>query len=165
PRSTLFPYTTLFRSVTIFDTYSVLVTVDGGSGNQPPTGTVKLTSGTFNTSITLPPNGSGLINFAAGSLPIGTDLMTVVYTPDAQSANIYNSATGTGTETVTKYKPAFFLSLSAFNITTAQPLTVWVFVYGANGIAPTGSLVLTSGAYTSAAYTLQAQRATITVPA
>ena len=150
-------------SVTIFDTYSVLVTVDGGSGNQPPTGTVKLTSGTFNTSITLPPNGSGLINFAAGSLPIGTDLMTVVYTPDAQSANIYNSATGTGTETVTKYKPAFFLSLSAFNITTAQPLTVWVTVVGPSSI--TGTVVLTSGSYTSAAYTLQSAYATIIVPA
>jgi subtilase family serine protease len=150
-------------SVTIFDAYSVSVTVDGGPGNQPPTGTVKLTSGTFNTSITLPPNGSGLINFAAGSLPIGTDLMTVVYTPDAQSANIYNSATGTGTETVTKFKPAFFLSLSAFNITTAQPLTVWVTVVGPSSI--TGTVVLTSGSYTSAAYTLQSAYATIIVPA
>jgi hypothetical protein len=62
--------------------------------------------------------------------------------------------------------PTVSVTLSASNITSAQPLTVTVAVSdGAGTPTPTGSVVLTSGNYSSASAKLASGGATIVIPA
>jgi hypothetical protein len=155
-------------NVPINQGFGVLATVNGGAGNQTPTGTATLTSGTYTSSFTLPANGSGLFNLAAGALPVGTDTLTVTYTPDATSFPIYNSASGSSTVAVVKVTPSVGLSQAGYNITTAQPLTVSVDVLNETGDqlpVPSGSVVLTSGSYSASAITLVLAQAKFTIPA
>ena len=60
--------------------------------------------------------------------------------------------------------PTLAATLSSSSITTTESLTVTVAVSGASG-TPTGSVVLTSGNYSSAATTLSNGSAAITIPA
>jgi len=60
--------------------------------------------------------------------------------------------------------PTVTVTPASNSITPAQSLVVTVAVSG-NGATPTGSVVLSSGSYTSAAATLSAGSATITIPA
>src|SRR5438874_2189623 len=67
---------------------------------------------------------------------------------------------------VQKSTPTITLTPSASTITTAQALSVAVTVTGGSGKpVPTGSVSLTSGAYTSAATPLSAGAATVNVAA
>jgi hypothetical protein len=79
----------------------VTVTVSGGSGNPMPTGSVTLSSGSYNSGAVALTGGSAQITIPAGSLATGGDTLTAMYTPDANSSSIYNSASGTGSVTVT----------------------------------------------------------------
>jgi hypothetical protein len=98
-------------------------------------------------------SGSATINIPAGSLAVGSDTLTVTYTPDSVSASTCNSATGSSSVTVTneaKVTPTVAVTLSSSSITTAQALTVSVTVSGGNGNGtPAGSVTLTSGSYRS----------------
>jgi len=154
-------------SITTAQALSVTVTV---SGTPTPTGSVTLTSGSYSSGAVTLSGGSATINISAGTLATGTDTLTATYTPDTNSAATYNSGTGSNSVTVTapaKTTPTITVTPSAPNITTAVGLGVAVFVSGSP--SPTGSVVLTSGTFTSAAVTLSpgilSGNATISVPA
>jgi len=65
--------------------------------------------------------------------------------------------------TPTKTTPTVAVTLGSSSITTAQPLSVTVAVSGTP--TPTGSVILSSGSYSSAATTLTSGNASITIPA
>ena len=154
------------KSVTTRQPLTVTVAVNGGSGSTTPTGSVILTGGSYTSAAITLSNGSAAITVPAGSLAVGSDPLTVTYTPDSISSPSYNAATGTGSVTVSKVTPTVALTLSATSITAKQALTVTVAVNGGTGNpAPTGSVTLASGAYTSAAVTLSSGSATISIPA
>jgi hypothetical protein len=156
-------------SVTATQPLSVTVSVSGGSGNPTPTGSVVLSSGSYTSAATTLTSGSATITIPAGALATGTDTLTATYTPDSASSATYNSAAGTGPVTVTALSlitPTVTVAPSPASITTAQSLSVTVSVSGGSGNpTPTGSIILSSGTYASAATTLTSGSATFTVPA
>jgi len=87
-------------SVTTAQDLNVAVAVSGGAGNPIPTGTVKLSSGTYASSATPLSGGSTTIKVAAGSLTAGADTLSASYSPDAAASATYNSASGSGSVTV-----------------------------------------------------------------
>jgi len=117
-------------------------------------------------------NGTGVItpgNLAVTSgtpvsvSPATTATYTLTVTPSSGTA-----VTATATVTVNPpiVAPTVTVTPGSSSITTAQALAVNVTVSGPSGeAAPTGSVTLTSGSYTSAAATLSSGSATINVPA
>jgi hypothetical protein len=85
-------------SITTLQQLTVAVAV---SSNPTPTGSVTLTSGSYTSAATALTSGGATITIPAGSLSVGTDTLTVKFTPDAASSSIYNSATGSSSVTVT----------------------------------------------------------------
>jgi hypothetical protein len=152
-------------SITTAQALNVTVAVSGGSGNPTPTGMVTLTSGSYTSAATTLSNGSATINIPAGSLAIGTDTLTAIYSGDGN----YSKATGANSVTVTEaalLTPTVTVTPSASSITTAQALNVTVAVSGGSGNpTTTGTVTLTSGSYTSAVTTLNDGGATINIPA
>jgi hypothetical protein len=155
-------------SVTTAQSLNVTISVTGTGGTA--TGAVVLSSGNYTSASTTLVAGSATITIAAGSLAAGSDTLTAKYTPDANSSSIYNSASGTSTSPVTVTTavvlatPTVTVTPGAASITTSQSLSVTVAVSGNSG-TPTGSVVLSSGAYTSSATTLTMGSATITIAA
>ena len=88
-------------SITTAQGLSVNVTVSGGTGNPAPTGSVVLTGGGYTSATATLTNGYITFLIPAGSLAVGSDTLTVTYTPDSSSSSIYNSTTGTTSVTVT----------------------------------------------------------------
>ena len=100
-------------SITTAQALTVTVVVSVPSGDAAPTGTVTLTSGSYH----LGGNDAGgqssaPIIIPAGSLAVGSDTLTVIYTPDAASSSIYNGASGTSPETVLQ---AYVLTVNSTN--------------------------------------------------
>ncbi|HUB53245.1 MAG TPA: protease pro-enzyme activation domain-containing protein [Terracidiphilus sp.] len=153
--------------VTIDEAFTVAVTVAGQSGFSTPTGSVVLTSGSFTSPSATLSSGSATFNFAAGSLPAGTDTLSVAYTPDSASSVIYTGKAGTGSVTVDPLQtPTVTVTPAASLITQAEQLSVMVTVAGTTGFGtPTGTVKLTGGGYTSASATLSSGAATINIPA
>src|ERR1035437_8575949 len=143
---------------------SVEIVVGGGTGNQTPTGTVKLTVGSFFVTGILN-NGSVLLLVSPGSIPPGNNTLTAAYTPDATSSSIYNTASGTNTVSVTIVTPSIIVAPSPAGINEAQPLTVTATVSSAGNPTPTGSVTLTTGSYSSGAINLIVGPPSIPVPA
>jgi subtilase family serine protease len=154
-------------SITTAQSVSVKVTVAATTGFGTPTGTVKLTSGSYASAVTSLTNGSATINVPAGSLATGNDTLSAAYTPDTASTPIYIGASGTVSITVSPLQnPTVTVTPSPATVTTGESLQVSVSVAGTSGFGtPTGSVKLTSGSYASAATTLTSGSATITVPA
>ena len=157
-------------SITTSQTLTVSVSVGAGAGSPTATGTVALSgSGYYKAGVSLS-GGNATFNIPAETLTPGSDKLTVTYTPDAASASVYWSRTGTSTVTVTgtlKTAPSLMLIPSSTSITTAQSLTVSASVSGGSGNpTPSGTIVLTGGGYTSAAATLNNSGiATVSIPA
>ena len=151
-------------SVSTAQSLSVAIAVSGSSGT--PTGSVVLSSGGYTSAASTLSTGSATITIPAGSLGAGSDTLTAKYSPDSASSTAYNSASGTATVTVTQptTTPTVTVTPASGSITTAQSLSVAIAVSGSSG-TPTGSVVLSSGSYTSAATTLSTASATITIPA
>ena len=150
------PTVTLSLSASSIETIqplTVTVAVSGGSNAPTPTGSVTLTSGSYSSAATALGKGGATITIPAGSLPAGSNTLTVIYTPDAASAPTYVTASNTASVTVTALgtaTPTVTVTLSASNITTSQPLTVTVAVSGVSGNpAPSGTVTLTSGSYSA----------------
>ncbi len=138
--------------------FPLTVTVSGPSGDPVPTGVVMLTGSIF---ITYPlVNGSANTNYGFG-LPPGPNTLTATYLGDAT----YTGGTGTGV--VNEIAPAN-LTFSPVNPTVpvnqSLPMTVTIAT-AANVAAPTGTVTLASGSYTSSAVTLVSGAASITIPA
>jgi len=153
-------------SITSVQGLTVTIAVSGGSGAPNPTGTATVTGGGYTSAVVTLSTGSATISVPAGSLALGSDILTASYTPDASSAPIYHGNTGTSSAiTVAKATPTVTVTPSFSSITTTQGLTVTVGVSGPSGApTPTGTLTVAGGGYTSAAFTLSAGTATISIP-
>ena len=151
-------------SITTAQSLSVTVAVAGTGAT--PAGSVVLSSGAYASAATPLSSGSASITIPAGSLAAGSDTLTAKYTPDSASSAAYNSASGTAPVTVTASTttPTVTVTPASSSITTAQSLSVTVAVAG-TGATPTGSVVLSSGNYTSLAATLSSGSAGISIPA
>lgn len=97
--------TVAFSPAGITSDLPVSVTVTA-SGTPTPTGTVTLTSGAFSAPAVALVNGVATFNIAGNSLDVGAIAITAAYTPDTGSTTLYNSATGTGTITITPQSPS-----------------------------------------------------------
>jgi uncharacterized repeat protein (TIGR03803 family) len=140
------------NSITMAQALAVTVVVNATSGNQTPTGSVTLTSGTYSSAATTLSGGSATINIPAGSLDLGTDTLTVNYTPDTTSSTIYNSSSGTNSVTVTTaVNPSFTITGSSLTIArganTGNTSTISVTPLGGF----TGSVALTAALTSSPA--------------
>ena len=93
--------TPAYSSITTLQSLEVTITVSGGSGNPTPTGGVGLSSGSYSSGpATTLSGGSATITIPAGSLAVGSDTLTALYLPDANSYYTYSSANGTAPVTV-----------------------------------------------------------------
>jgi hypothetical protein len=151
-------------SITPAQSLSVTIAVAGSSGT--PTGSVVLTSGAYASTAATLSAGSATISIPAGSLSAGANTLTAKYTPDSASSATYNGASGTASVTVAAAAttPTVTVTPASSSITVAQSLSVTIVVSG-TGATPTGSVVLSSGGYTSSTTTLSSGSASITIPA
>lgn len=161
---------------------------NGGGGTNPTAYTLTLnsTNPTSGVAITASPsdNGGHSSGTTSSTLNYNSGTTVTLTAPATAGGNNFGSWSGctsvsgancsvtvSGNMTITaNYTPAAVaptvgVTPTPATITTAQSLSVAVSVVGTNGGAtPTGSVVLTSGTYTSAAATLNNGSTTITVP-
>jgi len=104
-------------SIDTLHALSVGVSVSGGAGNPTPTGTVMLTGGGYTSPSIALTSGNATISIAAGALSMGTDQLTIVYSPDSASSTLYNTAAGTTTVNVSIALVGFTMSAPAFSVT------------------------------------------------
>ena len=156
---------TASSSFTTAQTVSVSVAL-GGTGTLTATGSVTLVSGSYTSPAATVSNGSATITVPAGSLPPGTNPLNVTYSPDVPGSALYSGATGNKVITITRATPSVTVTPSLTNILLTQGLTASVVVSGGAGApAASGSVVLSSGSFTSAAASVTSGMATIVVPA
>lgn len=161
PTVTVSPATS---SITTEQSLAVTVSVSAPAGDATPTGSVILTSGTYTSSSQTLSAGSAIVNIPAGSLSPGSNSLTAAYTPDTSSSATYASATGAASVTETKITPSVAVSANPSSLVATQSTTVTVSVSAPSGDpTPTGSVVLTSGVYTSSSQTLSAGTSSFTV--
>jgi hypothetical protein len=155
-----------FSTIGTGQALNVTVTVAGPAGGAMPTGSVTLTSRGYTSAATNLTNGSATISIPAGSLATGSATLTASYTPDTASTGIYGGATGSANVTVDNQStPTVTVSPELESLSIARSLNVTVNVNGPSGSpAPTGSVVLSSGDYTSSPAALSSGSATIAVP-
>ncbi|HEY4356612.1 MAG TPA: choice-of-anchor D domain-containing protein [Acidobacteriaceae bacterium] len=157
------------HNVVVTQPVTVTITVTGISGKPTPTGTVQLAGGGYISAVTTLSNGSATINLPAGSLPIGAIPLYTRYSPDDASSSTYFLATGMGSVVVTStamIQPTITVTPSLPSTAITNPLTITAAISGGSGNpAPTGTVVLTSGAYSSATLTLSNGSATFVIPA
>jgi hypothetical protein len=158
-----------------------LVAYINGSGYSPaPTGTITFAIGSYTSGPIAMPYGQAMVTVPAGTIPVGTYTESAVYTPDAASAQIYQSVSATRPFTIIvppKVPPQLALTPSQTIISNSQSISVGVVVNAGqyystpNGVMvpyypmPTGSVTVASGSYTSAPVVLSGGNATIIVPA
>jgi hypothetical protein len=135
-------------SITMAQSLNVTVAVSGGGGKGTPTGTVKLTSGSYASAVTTLSDGSATINVPAGSLAVGMDTLTATYSGDDN----YSMATGVNSVTVTGAEtPSFTIAGTAVSLspgaTTGNNSTITVT--SVDGF--TGSVTLTAAVTSSPA--------------
>ena len=141
------------------------VSVAGFAGGATPTGSVTLTAGTFNSGAMPLTGGVATISVPLGSMAAGSATLTASYSPDTAGSAVYASASGSANVTVTAQPiPTVTVTPAQQSLATSSALSVTVKVTG-TGATLTGSVVLSSGAYSSAATTLAGGSATITIPA
>ena len=166
PSSPTTPTVTVTPSAASFTTAEpISATVKVSGTGAVPTGTVTVKSGSYTSSATKLSAGSATFPIAAGTLPLGTDTLTASYAPDTASSSSYNSASGSADITVTKIPPTVSVTPAATTVASDQDLNVAIAVAGPTGQAvPTGSVVVSSGTYKSAAIALSNGSATIDIP-
>jgi subtilase family serine protease len=119
---------------------TVSVSVGGISGLVSPTGSVTLTSGSYNSGAIVLSSGSANISISAGTLASGTDTLTVTYTPDSSSSTLY--ASGSNTTSVTVAPPGFQIAGSSVTVSKGSPGSSTITVTPSGGF--TGSVTLTA---------------------
>jgi hypothetical protein len=129
-------------SITTAQALTVTIAVNGGSTNPVPTGSVKLTSGSYTSAVATLSGGSAAIIIPAGTLPAGTDVLTASFTPDTAGAATYKSATGMGSVVVTQ--GAAVSTTTSFVLSNGN-LTFTATVASATGGIPTGSVSFYAG--------------------
>jgi hypothetical protein len=146
-------------SITPLQALNVTITV---TGTPAATGTVTLISGSYSSGTVTLANGSASVNIPAGSLALGSDTLSASYGGDTN----YNANTGTASVTVSKITPTMTVAPGSGSITNTQALTVTVTLSGGgSNPAPTGSVLLAGGGYTSSSVTLSSGGALFNIPA
>ncbi len=144
-------------SAPIGSAFPVTVTISGPSGDPVPTGSVTIVG----SSLTWPlVNGSASFTVSV-PMPPGPNTVTLTYSGDTTYATTVFSGTVTRLGNTS-------ISISPFNptINTGQPLNLAVTVMGVTELpAPTGTITLSSGSYSSAAVALSAGATNFTIPA
>jgi hypothetical protein len=125
-------------SISTLESLTVTVSVNGGTGNATPTGTITLTSGTYYSPAVSLSGGSAKISVVAGSLPIGTDTITASYSGDST----YEAATTT--TTVIILLPSFTVTSTSLSLAPGASAgnTSTITVTPTNGFI--GSVALTA---------------------
>jgi hypothetical protein len=151
PSTPVVTFQPLSGPVTIGQTVWVTANVSSVSGCPLPDGGMVLSSGSYSSPAGPTSNGVGTAFFPADSLPVGTDAITMTFTPTAGSVSAfcYNSASGAGIITVDPMQnTTVTVSPSPANINQAQSLQVNVTMSSATGFpAPQGSVTLSGGGY------------------
>ena len=164
--TTTTPVVTLTPSsstVTATEPFTVTVSVGGPNGNPTPTGSVTLSSGNYTSALDTLSGGSVVIHIPAESLVVGTNVFTAIFSPDGNSSS-YASASGTTSVEVTAATPTITVTPSVSSVTTTQAFSVAIVVNGGSGNpTPTGSVIVTSGAFSSAPTTLSSGGGTIKI--
>jgi hypothetical protein len=155
-------------SVTTAQTLTVAVVIAGSNGSSTPTGLVALSGGGYSAQQTLT-DGTTTFSVAAGALSVGSDSLTVTYTPDTPGVVEYTSATQSATVTVTQAIGTATATLtvtpSTTTVTNEQAVNVVVSVAGGSGQpTPAGNVTLAGGSY-SAQQASSSGSATFSVPA
>jgi sugar lactone lactonase YvrE len=112
PAGATAPVMTVSLSSTTLTTLQQLTATVGlsdGQGNPIPTGSVSLTSGSFTSTAVPLSSGSASISVQGALLALGSDLLTITYTPDSASSSIYTSVSQSDSVTVNPV-PSFTLS-------------------------------------------------------
>jgi hypothetical protein len=140
-----------------------------------PAFSIQLTGSGFTAASTVQVNGNSRTTIYVGSTSLTVQVLASDIANVGQlNVQVTTPAPGGGTSnyaTVSidppqQITPTVTVALSSSSITTAQVLTVTVAVGGGSGnSAPTGSVTLIGGGYTSAATPLTSGSATISVPA
>jgi hypothetical protein len=155
-----------YSSIVPGQALAVHLSVSGGTGTQTATGSVVLSSGSYNSGAVTLSAGAASITIPAGTFGVSTPTLAASYTPDTAGAAIYTSASGSIPLSVAKVTPTVSASALPASITILQTTNITVTVAGnAGNPVPTGSVVLTSGSYTSASTNLVSGAATLTIPA
>ena len=148
--------------VTTAQSLTVTVTMTGSGSLGTPTGTVTLSGGGYSPAAqTLNSSGSYTFTVPAGSLTMGADTLTVVYSGDVNYASVTKSNI---TVQVNGLPPTVRVTPSASSMNSNVPLSVSVTVTG-TGPTPTGTVTLSGGGYSSGAQTLASGSCTFTIPA
>jgi hypothetical protein len=80
---------------------NLIVTVTVKDGISSPSGSVRLSSGSFASSTVTLSAGAATFYVQPGSLAKGADTLTVTYSPDSSSSATYGTSTGTAAMTIT----------------------------------------------------------------
>jgi subtilase family serine protease len=166
-------------TITTLQPLTVTITLNGGTGNPAPTGTVKIVSNdVYSSAPTALTNGSATIVIPARAMPGGNYnvTLTVQYSPDLGSLSTYTPVTGKAYIAVALISPTISITYSPTSPNTKQGLTVTVKADGGTGNPiPTGQISFFDsypagtqnpfggGGY-SATGTLASGIATITIP-
>ena len=130
-----------------------------------PTGTVTLTAGTYTSQAdALSSTGNFVFEVPADALSVGTNSVTASYSGDVN----YGGATGMASETGTAaalLTPVVTVTPASSGVTSGASLSVAVSVTGSGTAAPTGTVTLVGGGYTSGPETLSNGTFTFTIPA
>ncbi|HEY1209680.1 MAG TPA: C1 family peptidase [Terracidiphilus sp.] len=148
PAVTVIPAST---SITTTQSLGVTVTVNGGSGNPTPSGSVTLNSGTYSSTAIPLSSGSAAFTIPAGSLALGGNILIAFYTPDSNSSSNYGYASGASTSVMVTNTtaPSFTLSGTAVSVAAGATSgnTSSITVTPAGGF--TGSVGLTASVTSS----------------
>ena len=140
---------------------SVPVTVSGTSGT--PTGTVYLSGAGYLSAAQTLSSGSATITIPADSLTGATNPFSATIVASYSGDATYAQNAGTASVTVTKRSPTVTVTPATGSMNSNTTLGVTVTVGGA-GQAPTGTVTLTGGGYTSSAVALSGGSASFTIP-
>jgi hypothetical protein len=80
---------------------NLIVTATVKDGSVSPSGSVRLSSGSFTSSTVTLNAGTATFHVQPGSLAKGADTLTVTYSPDSSSSATYGTSTGTAAMTIT----------------------------------------------------------------
>lgn len=109
-------------SITTTTPVTANISVTDPTSAGVPTGTVTLTAGSFTSASVALSSGAATISIPSGSLALGSDPLSVTYTPDTTGASTYTSATGTAQVGVVKATPVISWAKPA-GITYGTPLS------------------------------------------
>ena len=148
------------NNISVSQSLTVTVNVSGDGTHGTPTGSVSLAGGGYVAAAGALSNGAFTFNIPAYTLDGGTDSLLISYGGDVN----YAETSATTSVTVTKLVSNTSATPASASVNTGQSLNVSVTVSG-SGPAPTGSVTLGGGGYSSAPQALAGGSATIAIPA